>query len=174
MRCAATASMRVQRCKDAGCTAGRSRAGDSRARALANCRKKAKASRPNLPPTSRVSTTSLQRRATGYVWRRLRFGACSSALPGTRSACGCARVTGETKVVSTAAWAPCHRGSPFASTSMRRPSARGTSTFMSRKKTLVATRAPASRQTRAAALSKAAPRAPRTPAVGTPVLWEVL
>ena len=96
----------------------------------------------------------------------MRFAACSSALPGTRSACGCAppaRVAGETKVVSTAAWAPCHRGSPFASTSMRRPSARGMSTFMSRKKTLVATRAPASRQTRAAALSKAAARAPRTP-----------
>ena len=55
--------------------------------------------------------------------------------------------------------------------SMRRPSARGTSIVMSRSMTLVATRAPASRQTRAAALSNAAPRGPKTPAVGHAVWW---
>ena len=38
---------------------------------------------------------------------------------------------GETRVVSTAAWAPCRRGSPFANTSMRQPSVKGTSTFTS-------------------------------------------
>ena len=57
-RCAPTASMPVQRCTGACCTAGRSRAGDSCARALANCSR--------------------------YAWRRLRFAACSSAVPGTR------------------------------------------------------------------------------------------
>ena len=105
--------------------------------------------------------------------RRLRFGACSSAVHATRSACGYAspvRVTGDTKVVSTAACAPCQMGKPFAKTSMRRPSVKGTSTFMSRKRTLVATRAPASRHTRAA-LSNAAPRVPSTPAVGQAARW---
>ncbi|CAE7036205.1 unnamed protein product [Symbiodinium sp. KB8] len=38
--------------KEARCTAGRSRAGNSRARTLANCRNKATVSGPNLPPTS--------------------------------------------------------------------------------------------------------------------------
>ena len=71
------------------------------------------------------------------------------------------RVTGETKVVSTAACAPCQSGRPLASTSMRRASSAGTSTFMSRSRTLEATRAPASRHTRAAAHSSGAPRAPR-------------
>jgi len=36
----------------------------------------------------------------------LRFAACSSTVPGTRSACGCAspaRVTGDTRVVSAVA-----------------------------------------------------------------------
>ena len=59
----------------------------------------------------------------------------------------------------------------FTNTSMRRPSARGTSIVMSRSMTLVATRAPASRQARATALSNAAPRGPKTPAIGHAVWW---
>ena len=93
------------------------RAGDPRARALANCRKKATASEPNLPPTSAFAFRRLLKRRAGDtidMW-----------LPP-------AHVTGETRVVSTAAWAPCQRGSPLANTSMRRPSARGTSTFINR------------------------------------------
>ena len=167
--------MPVQRCNEARCTAGRKRAGDSRARALANCRRKAAASRLNLPPTSRPSTTSSQTAsdckfrvsAQAFAFHRLLKSA-------TRSACGCAspaRVTGDTKVVSTAACAPCQISKPFAKTSMRRPSVKGTSTFMSRQKTLVATRAPASRHTRAAALSNAAPRVPSTPGVGQAARW---
>ena len=68
--------------------------------------------------------------------------------------------------VSTATWAPCHNGSPLARTSMRRESASGTSMFMSRNKTLVATRAPPSRQILAVARSNGATRGPRTLATG--------
>ena len=77
------------------------------------------------------------------AWR-FRCAASAAALPGTWSAPARtvpSRLTGLTKVVSTAAWAPCHSGRPFASTSMRRESASGTSKFMSRRRTLVATRA---------------------------------
>ena len=51
----------------------------------------------------------------------------------------------------------------FATTSIRRPSVAGTSRFSSRKATLVATRAPASRQMRAAARSSGPARCARTP-----------
>ena len=52
---------------------------------------------------------------------------------------------------SIASWAPCHKGRPFAMTSMRRASATGTSRFMSASRTLRASLAPASRHTRARA-----------------------
>ena len=112
-RCAATTSMPVQRCRR---PVG-DRAGDPRARALANCRKKATGSEPNLPPTSAFAFRRLLKRRAGDT--------IDMRLPP-------AHVTGETRVVSTAAWAPCQRGSPLANTSMRRPSARGTSTFINR------------------------------------------
>ena len=54
---------------------------------------------------------------------------------------------------------------------MRRPSLRGTSTFMCRETIWDATRAPASRHTSAAALSNAALCVPRTPAVGHAARW---
>ena len=62
-------------------------------------------------------------------------------------------------------WAPCHSGGPLADTSIRRESAAGR---MSRRKTLVAIRAPASRHMRAAARSKGAPS---TPEVGQAAQW---
>ena len=46
-----------------------------------------------------------------------------------------------------ASWAPCHRGKPLHTTSMRRASLPATSIFMSATRTLRATRAPASRHT---------------------------
>ena len=60
---------------------------------------------------------------------------------------------------------PCQRGRPFATTSIRRASAIGTSTFMSARRTLRATLAPASRQTRATACSSGRARVGRTPEV---------
>ena len=65
-----------------------------------------------------------------------------------------AAVRGDTRVVSTATWTPPQSGKPFAMTSMRRSSCRQGVTLRSRTKTLVATVAPASRQTRAAARSR--------------------
>ena len=98
------------------------------------------------PPSSTPNTTSLQRLArwsSGYV-RCFRSRAWATARPGSLSAPGRAlpsRLTGLTIVASTATWAPCQRGRPFATTSMRRPSAAGTSRFKSRRATFVATRA---------------------------------
>eukprot|EP00439_Symbiodinium_sp_Y106_P056293 s3465_g7.t2 len=65
------------------------------------------------------------------------------------------RVKGDTIVASRASWDPCQRGRPFATTSMRRASATGTSTFMSASRMLRATLALACRQTRATACSRA-------------------
>ena len=110
------------------------------------------------PPSSTPNTTSLQRLArwsSGYV-RCFRSRAWARARPGSLSAPKRAlpsRLTGLTIVASTATWAPCQGGRPFATTSMRRPSAAGTSRFKSRRATFVATRAPASLQMRAAARS---------------------
>ena len=64
------------------------------------------------------------------------------------------RLSGLTSATSTATCTPPKAGSPFATTSSRRPSVNGSPKFRSRRKTLVATRAPASRQTRAAARSR--------------------
>ena len=66
---------------------------------------------------------------------------------------------------------PATQGSKVVSTPMRRASASGTSMFMSRNKTFVATRAPPSRQILAAARSSGAPRGPRTPATGQAARW---
>ena len=115
------------------------------------------------PPTSKPNT-SLHHCATtnsGYTTRRLSWAACCAAEPGACAVPGRdvpSRDTGQTNVVSTATWAPCQSGRPSASTSARRQSASGNPMFMSRKKTLLATPAPASRQTRAGALSRGAPR----------------
>ena len=90
------------------------------------------------------------------MWCRFRCAAAVTAQPGWTSARGWAspsRVRGDTIVASRASWDPCQRGRPFATTSMRRASAIGTSTFMSARRTLRATLAPASWQTRATACS---------------------
>ena len=80
-------------------------------------------------------------------------------------------VRGDTIVASRASWDPCQRGRPFATTSMRRASATGTSTFMSASRTLRATLAPASRQTRATACSSGRARVGRTPEVAQAARW---
>ena len=119
----------------------------------------AAASPPKRPPTSMPMTTRRQRRArvsSGYVSRLLRRAALFAAHPGCVSARRCGspdRVTGETMVASSASCAPCHRGRPLATTSMRRASATRTSMLMSPTRTLRETRAPASWQTLAAARS---------------------
>ena len=102
---------------------GGNRAGNPQARVFAICRRKAAASRLNLPLTSKPSTVSLQPAATGQVRRRLWFFGASppAQAPCLRharhSAAGRphppARMTDATSVVSMAAWAPCHRGKPF-------------------------------------------------------------
>ena len=84
----------------------------------------------------------------------LASGGCLRGLTGLHGSPGCAwpaRVTGLTMVASTACCEPCHKASSLATTSMRRSSETGTSTFMSAKRTLRATRAPASWHTRATA-----------------------
>ena len=128
------------------------------------------------PPSSTPNTTSLQRLArwsSGYV-RCFRSRAWARARPGSLSAPGRAlpsRLTGLTIVASTATWAPCQRGRPFATTSMRRPSAAGTSRFKSRRATFVATRAPASLQMRAAARSSGPARLASAPTWAQAERW---
>ena len=73
--------------------------------------------------------------------------------------------TRETPTLFSASWAPLNRGNPSHTTSKRRLSVSGTGASRSLKNKFVATRVPPSRQTRAAALSNANPRLPRTPAL---------
>ena len=101
----------------------------ARPRVRARRRMKARALGLNRPPTSMPKTTNRQRpcppaRNSGYV-RCLRASAWRSAQPGSTSAPGRGSphlCSGLTSVVSTAIWAPRHRGRPLATTSMRRPS----------------------------------------------------
>ena len=138
----ASARSRSQRCRHAGGTV--------------SCQEAQEGERP---PTSIPSTTSRARLApwsSGRVWCRLRLAASCTAAAGRVSAPGRAepvRVTGLTIVAPIASWAPCHRGKPLATTSMRRASLTSTSMFMSPTRTFRATCAPASRQTRATACS---------------------
>ena len=90
--------------------------------------------------------------------RKLRVGlrraALSSAQPGWTSAREYgppARKTGQTMVAPMTVWEQCHSGRPLATTAIRHPSANGTSMFMLLIRTVWATRAPASRHTRATA-----------------------
>ena len=96
------------------------------------------------------------------------------ARPGWWSARGRgwpSRRTGLTIVASTAIWAPCHMGSPLATTSMRRPSPAGTSRLRSRRATCDATRAPASLQMRAAARSRGPALRASTPTCAQAERW---
>ena len=174
-RCAATANMPVQRWP-AACRA----AARSHAPALWKRRGggesppfRCQSARPHRPPAPPVDTYG--RPTAPGMWLHVSGvlrppPPCPARGPHTPALCP-SWPTGLTKVVSTGAWAPCHSGRPFASTSMRREPASGTSTFTLRRKTLVATRAPPSRQTLAASRSTGAPCGPNTPAVGHAALW---
>ena len=75
-------------------------------------------------------------------------------------------------MVSMASWTPPQRGSPLAMTSILRSSCRWMlSMFKSMSRVLVVTRAPASRQTRAAAFSSGTPRDRSTPAWAQAERW---
>ena len=95
----------------------------------------------------------------------------TAGLTSARGWASPSRVRGDTIVASRASWDLCQRGRPFATTSMRRASATGTSTFMSASRTLRATLAPASRQTRATVSSSGRARVGRTPEVAQAARW---
>ena len=83
-------------------------------------------------------------------------------------------IHGDTKVVSTASCAPPppHNGSPLAITSILLSSCRSMcSRLRSLSRVLLVTRAPASRQTRAAARSKGTPLPRKTPAWAHAARW---
>ena len=105
--------------------------------------------------------------------------ACAALRQRQRSPAGRRRAGGLRRVSSAGRrwWHRAQAGShargadPFATTSMRRSSATGTSRFMSASLTCRATLAPASRQTRATACSRGSARAARTPEVAQAVRW---
>ena len=144
----------------------------------ASCRRKDCVSEDHRPPTSLARTTSLALpcapESSGYT-RSFLLRAARKAAPSSlaQRLCGTPlRLKGDTRVVSTASCAPWKSGRPSATTSNRRASARwGGSRSRSRTSTFVDTRAPASRQTRAAALSRAYPRRPNTPACAQAARW---
>ena len=83
-----------------------------------------------------------------------------------------ARVSGETRVVSTANWPPPQSANPLAMTSMRRSSRCWTCGMLrSASRVWVVTRAPASRHTLAAARSSGPPRLRRTPDWAQAARW---
>ena len=138
-------------------TAGRRSSKDTanvRVLALANLLTKARASSDQRPPTSAAKTT---KRAPGPISRHhdLHTDGVAHRPHGWRNERGVDRQSGTTEKC----------GKPSATTSSRRPSWPTTGRSKSRTKTLVETRALASRQTRAAALSTEKPRPPSTPAV---------
>ena len=78
----------------------------------------------------------------------------------------------ETRVVSTANWAPPNKSNPSTTISRRRPSrGSGAAMFISRTITLTATRPPASLQIRVPALSTANARLPRSPVLVHAARW---
>ena len=131
----------------------------------------------HLPPTSNPKTTNLQRRlrrSSGYVCsflRRASRRAAPAKVPprclGTPS-----RVSGDTRVVSTASWFPPHKGRPLAMTSILLSSWRSRcSRLRSTRRVFVVTRAPASLHMRAAARSRAPPRARKSPDCAQAARW---
>ena len=141
------------------------------ARALARAQKNWAVSPLQRPPTSAANTTSrvlpFSPVSSGYVSSFL-FRAASSAAPSWLAALLLAapfRLSGERRVVSTANCAPLQRVNPSATTSSLRLSrALKCARSMSLTSTFVVTRAPASRQTCAAAHSNGYPLFPKTPA----------
>ena len=165
--CAASVSMADPRAMEAWTAAFRTAGTTERLRACARRRKKFAASLLHLLPTSIARTTRRQRApptSSGYV-RSLAYRAARNAGdPGWRP--------WETMVVSTASCAPLCRGNPCAITSIHRLSSRFVlETFRSDTKTFVATRAPASLQTLAAARSSGPARLLRAPDVAHAARW---
>ena len=165
-----------QRSVRAEVQAAREEAGTARARQAASCRTKVDASQLHRPPTSMPRTVRWQRReaaSSGYARSLARQATCRAA-PAVRLRMrrrAPADVSGATRVVSTATCAPFQRGRPLAMTSIRRSSSRPGSTFKSRSRTCCWTVAPASRQRRAAALSRGPPRERSTPERGHAATW---
>ena len=129
-----------------------------------------------LPPTSFARTTNLALpcapESSGYTRSFPPAGLTQSGtvFPSTTTVRGA--VASDTKVVSTAICAPWLSGKPSATTSSRRASACWSGNrSKSLTSTFVDTRAPASRHTRAAALSRANPRRPSTPACTQAARW---
>ena len=108
--------------------------------------------------------------SSGYARSFLRR-ALSRAAPSSPAHRVPSRRRGETSVVSKATCAPWN-SDPSVTTSRRRASTRSIGNkSKSLTMTFVVTLAPASRHTRAAALSKANPRRPKTPASAQPARW---
>ena len=151
--------------------------GRPRTFALAKCRRKSWHSSDHLPPTSQAKTTKRERpnrpANSGYVASFLCL-ALARAAPFTVALRGHAELSllsGLTMVVSTASWAPWNSGNPSATTSRRLLSKTpGMAMSRSLTKTFTETRPPASRQTRATALSSENPRRPNTPTVAHAVV----
>ena len=163
MRAAAHAKIADQRIRHV-CSALLCRMGGSlRAFALASFERNERVSGDHLPPTSPARTRRVLLRGptnSGLVLSQRVLAAsnvtpsvCAAPLRGDPSQCNV-----DTSVVSMANCTPPNRGSPSATTSTRRPSVMGTPKSMSRIILFVVTRAPPSRQIRAAADSTAKPR----------------
>ena len=152
--------------------------GSERAFARAKMRRNVCVSSDHLPPTSPAKTTrrARERRPTnsGCVRSFLRR-AWAKMMPSMFAVPGLAVPTprmGDTRVVSIASCAPPYRGNPSTRTSNRRASwAFGRARSISLTMTFTATLPPASRQTRAAALSTANPRLPNSPALEHAARW---
>ena len=110
---------------------------------------------------------------SGRNMASLRLGKLPEECLRGHRVCGVpSRLKGETNVESSATWAPWKSGKPFATTSNRRASTwcNGNKS-KSRTITFVVPWAPASRETRAAALSRTHPRRPNTPACAQAARW---
>ena len=132
----------------------------------------------HLPPTfpARTTNRTLTRglASSGYVRSFLRLAATKTA-PSTWAARGCAepsQCNADTRVVSSASWAPPKRGKPSARISSRRLSSElGSARSKFRRNAFVTTLPPASLQMRAPALSTANPRRPNAPALAHAARW---
>ena len=169
------------------CRARALRCGASpRTLALANWRRKLRHSSDHLPATSVAKTTSFVLPnwplSSGYVvsFRRRAVSRAAPSVVAHRGRGVPSLLSTDTSVVSTANWVPWNRGKPSATISRRRLSkALGRARSISWTRTLSETLAPASLQTRAAALSTAKPPATQNPShctscavMATGIEWE--
>ena len=140
--------------------------------------KKLRHSSDHLPATSHPNTTNFALPnwppSSGEVVSFRRRAACRAApSTSTQRVCGVpSRLSTDTTVVSIVSCAPWNNGRPSATISSRRlSSTSGRAKSMSCTRTFNETLAPASRQTRAAALSTTKPLRPRTPATAHAARW---